>query len=145
MPVRKVRTAQGTVLDNVQAEQSDGKCNRKIPPREHRMRCGAVEVRVKWCGKSAPHSWRHEWHGKPHPQQDQIRGESRPGTTKTPRVGRTARKGRSRRGNARQREMAAPRLTAWNRIRLTRLPRPVKRPTASPKRLAVVSLYSLFS
>ena len=27
--VRKVRTAQGTVLDNVQAEQSDGKCNRK--------------------------------------------------------------------------------------------------------------------
>jgi hypothetical protein len=32
--VRKVRTAQGTVLDNVQAEQSDGKCNRKIPPEE---------------------------------------------------------------------------------------------------------------
>jgi hypothetical protein len=31
-PVRKVRTAQGTVLDNLQAEQSDGKCNRKIPP-----------------------------------------------------------------------------------------------------------------
>jgi hypothetical protein len=32
-PVRKVRTAQGTVLDNVKAEQSDGKCNRKKPPR----------------------------------------------------------------------------------------------------------------
>jgi len=31
-PVRKVRTAQGTVLDNVQAKQFDGKCNRKIPP-----------------------------------------------------------------------------------------------------------------
>jgi len=36
-PVRKVRTAQGTVLDNVQAVKTDGKCNRKIPPREHRM------------------------------------------------------------------------------------------------------------
>ena len=32
--VRKVRTAQGTVLDNVKAEQSDGKCNRKIPQEE---------------------------------------------------------------------------------------------------------------
>ena len=48
---RKVRTAQGTVLDNVQAEQpregsggrkaerlargqADGKCNRKIPPEQ---------------------------------------------------------------------------------------------------------------
>jgi hypothetical protein len=29
--VRKVRTAQATVLDNLKAEQSDGKCNRKIP------------------------------------------------------------------------------------------------------------------
>jgi hypothetical protein len=28
---RKVRTAQGTVLDNVQAGRPDGKCNRKIP------------------------------------------------------------------------------------------------------------------
>jgi len=27
--VRKVRAAQGTVLDNIEAEQSDGKCNRK--------------------------------------------------------------------------------------------------------------------
>ena len=27
--VRKVRTAQGTVLANGEAEQSDGKCNRK--------------------------------------------------------------------------------------------------------------------
>ena len=32
--VRKVRTAQGTVLDNVQAGQPDGKCNRKIPLEE---------------------------------------------------------------------------------------------------------------
>jgi hypothetical protein len=29
--VRKVRTAQGTVLDNVKAAQADGKCNRKKP------------------------------------------------------------------------------------------------------------------
>jgi hypothetical protein len=32
--MRKVRTAQDTVLDNVQAAQADGKCNRKIPPVE---------------------------------------------------------------------------------------------------------------
>jgi hypothetical protein len=37
IPVRKVRTAQGTVLGNAkaekstQADESDGKCNRKIP------------------------------------------------------------------------------------------------------------------
>jgi len=54
-PVRKVRTAQGTVLDNLQAAQADGKCNRKIPP----LLPGflAKEVRVKWCGKSAPAAW----------------------------------------------------------------------------------------
>jgi len=34
-PVRKVRTAQGTVLDNLQAAQADGKCNRKIPLEAH--------------------------------------------------------------------------------------------------------------
>jgi len=65
------------VLDNVQAEQSDGKCNRKIPPGEkdegRRMRDESdrrdplhasslrihpsLQVRVKWCGKSAPRSW----------------------------------------------------------------------------------------
>jgi len=67
--VRKVRTAgsqaQGTVLDNVKAEQAewsqisirlefaqaDGKCNRKIPPG---FLATGVPVRVKWCGKSAP-------------------------------------------------------------------------------------------
>jgi len=31
--MRKVRTAQGAVLDNIQAGQPDGKCNRKIPPK----------------------------------------------------------------------------------------------------------------
>jgi hypothetical protein len=29
---RKVRTPTGSRLDNVQARQRDGKCNRKIPP-----------------------------------------------------------------------------------------------------------------
>jgi hypothetical protein len=57
--------AQGTVLDNVKAEQAkprrvsipfdfaqaDGKCNRKIPPG---FLATGFPVRVKWCGKSAP-------------------------------------------------------------------------------------------
>ena len=30
------------------------------------------KVRVKWRGKSSPHSWRQGWHGKPHPVQDQA-------------------------------------------------------------------------
>jgi len=30
---RAIGESQGTVLDNVQAERSDGKCNRKIPPK----------------------------------------------------------------------------------------------------------------
>ena len=47
--VRKVRAAQGTVLDNVKAEQSDGKCNRKIPPKrkERQGECGMLNV--KYC------------------------------------------------------------------------------------------------
>ena len=32
----------------------------------------AAPVRVKWCGKSAPRWWQHQWHGKPHLKQDQI-------------------------------------------------------------------------
>jgi len=31
LSVRKVRTAQGTVLGNAKAARADGKCNRKIP------------------------------------------------------------------------------------------------------------------
>jgi hypothetical protein len=31
-----------------------------------------VPVRVKWCGKSAPRWWQHQWLGKPHLKQDQI-------------------------------------------------------------------------
>src|SRR4030065_2166162 len=30
------------------------------------------QVRVKWCGKSAPRGWQHPWHGKPHLEQGQI-------------------------------------------------------------------------
>ncbi len=29
-------------------------------------------VRVKRCGKSAPHGWQQAWQGKPHSEQDQI-------------------------------------------------------------------------
>jgi len=38
-----------------------------IPP--HHLGNG---VRVKWCGKSAPHFWQQKWQGKPHLKQDQI-------------------------------------------------------------------------
>jgi len=38
-----------------------------IPPMQFRL-----QVRVKWCGKSAPRGWQHAWHGKPRPEQDQI-------------------------------------------------------------------------
>ncbi len=31
-----------------------------------------AQVRVKWCGKSAPRGWQQPWQGKPHPEQDQI-------------------------------------------------------------------------
>ena len=31
-----------------------------------------IRVRVKWCGKSAPRWWQHQWQGKPHLKQDQI-------------------------------------------------------------------------
>ncbi len=39
-----------------------------IPP----VLCLAQQVRVKWCGKSAPHGWQQSWQGKPHSEQDQI-------------------------------------------------------------------------
>jgi len=31
-----------------------------------------AQVRVKWCGKSAPRGWQQTWQGKPHSEQDQI-------------------------------------------------------------------------
>ena len=40
-----------------------------IPPEE---RLVSLPVRVKWCGKSAPQSWRQGWQGKPHLEKDQI-------------------------------------------------------------------------
>jgi len=55
IPRRKVRTPKGRVLANSKAGQPDGKWNRK-----HTADGGlrAAQVRLKWCGKSAPASWR---------------------------------------------------------------------------------------
>ncbi len=52
--------------------ESQGKCHRKhTADRES-------EVRVKWCGKSAPLIWRQVGPGKPHRVQAQaVPGESR--------------------------------------------------------------------
>jgi hypothetical protein len=48
--MRKVRTAQGTVLDNVQAGQPDGKCNRKIPPGGRQKAEGTRQNQTKTVG-----------------------------------------------------------------------------------------------
>src|SRR5262245_29605896 len=55
-----------------QAFGPDGKRNRKYTasPRG--------EVRVKWCGKSAPRRKQFRRHGKPHAEQDQIGEKGRP-------------------------------------------------------------------
>lgn len=45
--MRKVRASLSRIPPNGRAEQSDGQCNRKIPPR-------FVEVRVKWWCKRPP-------------------------------------------------------------------------------------------
>jgi len=57
--MRKVRTAQGTVLDNVKAEQSrlsETKPTESATERYRPEPCRKAGewVRVKWCGKSAP-------------------------------------------------------------------------------------------
>src|SRR5271154_7012399 len=41
---------------------------------------GRRQVRVKWWGKSPPPGWQHPGHGKPREVQDQIGGESWPGS-----------------------------------------------------------------
>ena len=46
-----------------------------IPPA---VRFGKPQVRVKWCGKSAPRPERSGRLGKPHAEQDQIGEEERP-------------------------------------------------------------------
>ena len=53
---RKVRTPKSRVLGNAQAEQSDMSATENIPPmaRSFEILC---QVRVKWWGKSPPHSW----------------------------------------------------------------------------------------
>jgi len=53
-----------------------GKCHRKYTAsKSHKTEIG---VRVKWCGKSAPHPEQSGWQGKPHAEQDQIGEEGRP-------------------------------------------------------------------
>ena len=52
----------GKVLVNGQSRRLEGKCHRKYT--------AFNEVRVKWCGKSAPLLWRHGRQGKPHLKQD---------------------------------------------------------------------------
>ena len=42
------------------------------PPRGRRLGANGFAVRVKGCGKSAPHGWQHRWLGKPRPEQGQI-------------------------------------------------------------------------
>ena len=70
---RKVRTPQGRVLGNAQAEQSDMSATENIPPRTI---LGWPGVRVKWWGKSPPRPRRRGWQGKHHPEQDQIGGHA---------------------------------------------------------------------
>lgn len=55
--------------DNIWEVQAYGKCHRKNTALIGKS---PIEVRVKWCGKSAPHYWQQEWQGKPHLKQDQI-------------------------------------------------------------------------
>ena len=57
---RKVRTPQGRVLGNAQAEQSDMSATENIPPRTV---LGWPGVRVKWWGKSPPRPRRRGWQG----------------------------------------------------------------------------------
>ena len=55
--------------------------SRKVPQKIYRrwLRFAArPEVRVKWCGKSAPRAEQSARHGKPHAEQDQIGEEERP-------------------------------------------------------------------
>ena len=53
---RKVRAPQDRVVGNADRSRDQGKCNRKHTA-DDRLRClasVAEQVRVKWCGKSAP-------------------------------------------------------------------------------------------
>ena len=53
------------------------------PPNSRPVRLAGV-ARVKRCGKSAPPAWRHDGQGKPHTEQDQIGGRSRPARLRPP-------------------------------------------------------------
>jgi hypothetical protein len=72
---RKVRTPQGRVLGNAQAERSDTGATENTPPMAGSKAASLPDqVRVKWWGKSPPRSWRHDRQGKRHPEQGQIGG-----------------------------------------------------------------------
>ena len=87
---------------------------------------GAIRVRVKRCGKSAPRSRQREWQGKPHAEQDQIGEEERPAPLLLP--GRLL---------SSRRESAG--LEEWLPPAATRVQKPAYRP-ASPAILTVLSL-----
>ena len=74
---RKVRTPQGREVRNANWGRPEGKCHRKYT-------AGLRPVRVKRWGKSPPPSWRHEGHGKPLPEQNQIGKRSRTARPKLP-------------------------------------------------------------
>ena len=61
-------STEARVPGNARRVRTQGKCNRKqtadAPARGR--------ARLKWCGKSAPRPRQRGWHGKPHPEQDQI-------------------------------------------------------------------------
>jgi len=66
---RKVRAPLGRVPGNAWEAWAYGKCHRKYT--------ACLQVRVKWCGKSAPRVWQQTWQGKPHSEQDQIGEQTR--------------------------------------------------------------------
>src|SRR3954451_15589804 len=74
---RKVRSPQGGVPANGRGSR---KGLRKVPQKIYRPATlvQGGRVRVKWCGKSAPHREQSRWQGKPHAEQDQIGEEGRP-------------------------------------------------------------------
>ncbi len=49
---RKVRAEQGTVVANDHRGQPQGQCHRKYTADGRQ-----AQVRLKWCGKSAPRCW----------------------------------------------------------------------------------------
>ncbi len=65
-----------TPVNNWEA-RAYGKCHRKYTARFVQDLSWSERVRVKWCGKSAPHFWQQKWQGKPRSEQDQIGTQGR--------------------------------------------------------------------